>query len=147
MKRLILTCLVGLVVSWAVPVGAISARSSGKKDEKAQKTTVKPAAKPPPAAATTNKRPRMTTRRSSQKTLLENLRRRVKESKGDKRGQFDNYIDRNKDGVDDRVRRPSTRRVPRKTTVAAPRQKNTPVAPKSVPRDTSRPRSAKKKPG
>lgn len=141
MKRLILTCLVGLILAWVVPVGAISARSSDKKAEKAGKTTVEPAAKPTSSTATTRKIPRMTTRRSSQKMLLENLRRKVKESRGDKRGKFDNYIDTNKDGVDDRVRRPSTRRIPGKITVAAP----TPS--KRAPRDTSRSRSARKKPG
>lgn len=146
MKRLILTCLVGLILAWVVPVGAISARSSDKKAEKAGKTTVEPAAKPTSSTATTRKIPRMTTRRSSQKTLLENLRRKVKESRGDKRGKFDNYIDTNKDGVDDRVRRPSTRRIPGKTTVAAP-SKTTPAPSKRAPRDTSRSRSARKKPG
>lgn len=140
MKRLILTCLVGLIVSWVVPVGAISARSSDKKDAKAKKATVEP------SASTKKIPPRMTTRRSSQKVLLENLRRKVKESKGDKRGKFDNYIDTNKDGVDDRVKRPSTRRIPRKAKVAAPRKK--PPAPsKRTPRDTSRSRSTRKKPG
>ena len=107
---------------------AISARS-GKESKKDAKTAVSkkaPDEKIAPRSAADESRAR------SRKNLLNDLRRRVKESKSPRSDRFDRYIDKNHDGIGDQVPRrkrsskvhPRSARTLKKSPVrAVPRQK------------------------
>lgn len=107
---------------------AISARSGkeSKKDAKAVVSKKAPDEKIAPRSAAEKSTVR------SRKSLLNDLRRRVKESKSPKSDRFDRYIDKDRDGIGDQLQRrkrsskvlPRTARTSKKSPVrAAPRQK------------------------
>ncbi|HWO58171.1 MAG TPA: hypothetical protein VNN55_11465 [bacterium] len=101
-----------------------------------------PAAKP--AADTAGVRPAAPTRAS--RTLLEKLKEEVRESKKDEAVQYNNFIDANNDGVDDRVHEkakvkpeesaPAEPAADGKKTLDEPRTKRTTSTP-SKPENTS----------
>ena len=136
MKRLMTIALaLGLFTALAMPAYAIDA----KKKSSAPAAT-QPAA---PSQDTSQAKPQTMSGSAgaaptSSKTLLERLKSDVRESsqKSDT-GKYDNYIDSNNDGVDDRVKE-------KKATAEPERQKVKPATPAKDPTPQTR---TKKKPG
>lgn len=112
MKQLMtITLALGLSISFAVPSHAIDAKKKSSTPTAAQPAT-QPAA---PSQDTSQAKPATmsgaaSAAPTSSKSLLERLKSDVRESsKKADTGKYDNYIDANNDGVDDRVKeKPAT---------------------------------------
>lgn len=136
MKRFTTIVLsIGLVLALAAPSFAIDAK-------KKPASTTAPTEPATPTVDTSNARSASAAAgaspSTSSKSLLERLKSDVRESsqKSDT-GKYDNYIDSNNDGVDDRVKE-------KKATAEPERQK---VKPATPTKDTSPRTRTKKKPG
>lgn len=157
MKRFLAILLMVAFVAWAAPVSAIKVETEKveKKDE------------PQPAEKTSDSQPageKAQTATQSGDTQLEELRRKVVESKTDEKApKYDVFPDANNDGVNDRVSKtksdegakpnsavkmaqPKTRTAPKTTIKAAPKTKTKPASPNTTTKKKSETTSAKKKP-
>lgn len=132
-----------LCLTMAVPTWAIQA--------KPKQATGQPGAATP---ADTAGRKRATTHKTaSTQVLLEKLKQDVRESKKSDSPQYDNYIDANNDGVDDRVKEKAkpastepTQTIPQARPVPVePIQSRSKAKPATTTIDTSRGLTRKKK--
>ncbi len=132
MRRfLTIACALGLISLFASPLYAIDAK---KKSGSSSSSSVAP---------TDSSRSRSSVKKSkaaNSKTLLERLKEDVRESSKSKDSErYDNYIDKNNDGVDDRIKgRPAS------VETAKAKETEKPKEPEQTKDDTARVRVKKK---
>ena len=116
MRRILTIAILSLFVGWIVPAQAIEVQSTTDQKKETKEETQKkptesqPAAKPDAAKAEGESAGSSDRGKSS---LLENLKRQVKESKTSSEPKYDHFRDADKDGVSDNVqKRPATESAP-----------------------------------
>lgn len=116
MRRILTIALLSLFVSWTVPALAIEVQSTNDPKKETKDDTQKKTAETQPVAKPDAAKAEGESAGSSERgktTLLESLKRQVKESKTSSEPKYDHFRDADKDGVSDNVqKRPATESTP-----------------------------------